>query len=77
MWVQRIDIISFGKGIRYPSHCIHKKSSDTKINYIHSNSLNAKWKLAAEPQHYKFSSAKFYYEGIDEWGFLENYLNVD
>jgi len=47
-----------------------------KINYIHSNPLNAKWKLAAEPQHYKFSSAKFYYEGIDEWGFLENYLNV-
>jgi len=54
-----------------------QKVVEQKINYIHSNPLNAKWKLAAEPQHYKFSSAKFYYEGIDEWGFLENYLNVD
>ncbi|MEO8447222.1 MAG: transposase [bacterium] len=49
---------------------------EQKINYIHSNPLNPKWNLASEPQDYKYSSAKFYYKGIDEFGFLENYMNV-
>lgn len=50
--------------------------AEQKINYIHGNPLAEKWKLAEEPQKYKYSSAKFYYEGIDEFGFLENYMNA-
>ncbi len=50
--------------------------AEQKINYIHKNPLAEKWKLAEEPQKYKYSSAKFYYEGIDEFGFLENYMNA-
>jgi len=38
--------------------------------------VNPKWKLANEPQHYKYSSARYYYERIDEFGFLENYMMV-
>ncbi|MBS1515551.1 MAG: transposase [Bacteroidetes bacterium] len=55
---------------------LSKEVAEQKINYIHKNPLTEKWKLADEPQHYKFSSAKFYYEGIDEFGFLENYMLV-
>jgi REP element-mobilizing transposase RayT len=49
---------------------------EQKIIYIHNNPIHSKWNLAVEPQDYKYSSAKYYYEGIDEFGFLENYMTV-
>lgn len=49
---------------------------EQKINYIHANPLSFKWKLAINPQDYKYSSAKFYYDNIDEFGILENYMNL-
>ncbi|MCY7362353.1 MAG: hypothetical protein LH629_09865 [Ignavibacteria bacterium] len=49
---------------------------EQKINYIHFNPVHPKWKLAEEPQQYKYSSAKFYYEDKDDFGFLENYRNL-
>jgi putative transposase len=55
---------------------ISQKVAEQKINYIHKNPLAGKWKLADEPQKYKYSSARYYYEGIDNFGFLENYMNV-
>ena len=53
-----------------------QKVVEQKINYIHFNPVHPKWKLAGEPQQYKYSSAKFYYEDIDEFGILENYMDV-
>ena len=53
-----------------------QKVVEQKINYIHGNPVKPKWNLAAEPQDYKYSSAGFYYTGKDEFGFLENYLEV-
>jgi len=53
-----------------------QKVIEQKINYIHFNPVHPKWKLAEVPQQYKYSSAKFYYEDKDEFGFLENYMNV-
>ena len=53
-----------------------QKVVEQKINYIHGNPIKPKWNLAAEPQDYKYSSAGFYYTGKDEFGFLENYLEV-
>ena len=53
-----------------------QKVVEQKINYIHGNPIKPKWNLAAEPQDYKYSSAGFYYKGKDEFGFLENYLEV-
>jgi len=38
--------------------------------------LHSKWKLADQPQDYKYSSAGFYNTGKDEFGFLENYMDV-
>ena len=43
-----------------------------KINYIHSNPIHHKWNLAQTVIDYKYSSARFYYEGIDKFGFLSN-----
>ena len=44
-----------------------------KLNYIHNNSVQQKWKLAQLPEEYNFSSAKFYETGIDDFGFLTHY----
>ena len=44
-----------------------------KLNYIHNNPLQPKWKLAATAEGYKYSSALFYETGKDEFGFLEHY----
>ena len=44
-----------------------------KLNYIHNNPLQSKWKLADFPEQYKYSSALFYEHGTDEFGLLEHY----
>ena len=44
-----------------------------KLNYIHNNPVQSKWKLAATPAEYQYSSARFYETGIDEFGFLQHY----
>jgi REP element-mobilizing transposase RayT len=41
-----------------------------KMDYIHNNPLQEKWCLAEFPEDYKYSSAKFYYSGHDEFGIL-------
>lgn len=45
-----------------------------KLNYIHYNPLQSKWQLAATPAEYAYSSAFFYENGKDEFGFLQNYI---
>jgi hypothetical protein len=49
-----------------------QKVVEQKMNYFNPNPINSKWNLADEPQDYKYSSARFYYTGKDEFGFLEN-----
>ncbi len=39
-----------------------------KLNCIHNNPCNEKWNLAASPEEYRFSSARFYLTGHNEWG---------
>ncbi len=41
-----------------------------KLNYIHNNPVQGKWMLADSPIEYKYSSARFYETGIDEFGIL-------
>ena len=40
----------------------------SKLEYIHKNP--AKWGLCTHPEEYRWSSAKFYREGIDEFNML-------
>ena len=53
-----------------------QKVVEQKINYIHANPVRSNWNLAFEPQDYKYSSARYYYLGKDEFGFLENYMEI-
>ncbi len=40
-----------------------------KLQYIHTNPTQPPWKLCTFPEEYKYSSARFYEIGIDEFGF--------
>lgn len=53
-----------------------KKFLIQKIQYIHVNPLQEHWKLAAAPEEYHYSSARFYATGIDDFGFLTDYRNI-
>ena len=44
-----------------------------KLDYIHSNPLQDKWQLVKYPEDYKYSSARFYETGMDEFGLLTHY----
>lgn len=47
---------------------------EQKIDYIHLNPLQERWNLTDRPENYKWSSASFYEEGIDCFGFITHYL---
>ena len=44
-----------------------------KLEYIHNNPVVERWGLATLPEDYKWSSAKFYELGIDEFGIITDY----
>ncbi len=44
-----------------------------KVDYIHSNPLQQKWRLADLPENYKYSSARFYETGMDEFDLVTHY----
>ena len=44
-----------------------------KLEYIHNNPVKEKWKLCRYPEEYRWSSAKFYMTGEDEFNILTHY----
>jgi REP element-mobilizing transposase RayT len=44
-----------------------------KLDYTHNNPVKEKWKLAINPEDYRFSSASFYTSGNDEFNFLSHF----
>jgi putative transposase len=46
---------------------------ESKLSYIHNNPVKERWKLCKYPEEYRWSSARFYYDGIDEFGILTHY----
>lgn len=46
---------------------------EQKLDYIHANPVQEKWKLAKFPEDYRWSSANFYQNGVDEFGILTHY----
>ncbi|WP_259066827.1 hypothetical protein HDF24_21195 [Mucilaginibacter sp. X4EP1] len=44
-----------------------------KLDYIHNNRVQYKWQLVRYPEDYKYSSARFYETGMDEFGLLTHY----
>ena len=47
-----------------------------KLSYIHFNPVSGKWALAKDDLDYYYSSARFYENGIDEFGFLKNIFQI-
>lgn len=46
---------------------------EQKLDYIHNNPIQEKWKLADIPENYHYSSAKFYLLNRDDFGFITHY----
>ncbi len=49
----------------------HEKVFLQKLNYLHANPVKAG--LCSYPEEYKYSSARFYETGVDEWSILTHY----
>lgn len=47
-----------------------------KLQYMHFNPVSGKWQLAKDDLEYYYSSARFYENGVDEFGFLTNLYEV-
>jgi len=45
----------------------------SKLEYIHNNPLRPHWKLCTYPEEYRWSSARFYLEGKDEFNMLTHF----
>ena len=50
-----------------------KKKVEQKIIYMHTNPIQERWSLSERPEEYRWSSAKFYETGKDEFGILTHY----
>lgn len=50
-----------------------KAKAEQKIDYIHFNPLQEHWNLVNKPEDYKWSSARFYETGVDEFGVITDY----
>lgn len=59
-----------------PIHLYTDSVLQQKLQYIHFNPVAKKWNLAEDFVSYKYSSAKFYEEGIDDFGFLKHYCDI-
>jgi putative transposase len=55
-------------------YCYTIPVTEQKLNYIHNNPIQEKWQLATLPESYYYSSARFYYENKDDFGFLTHYM---
>jgi len=54
-------------------YCYTIVVTEQKLVYIHNNPIQEKWKLAALPEEYFYSSGRFYFENVNEFGFLSHY----
>ena len=50
-----------------------KEIFEQKLDYTHFNPLQEHWNLASRPEDYRWSSARFYKTGIDEFDIITDY----
>jgi putative transposase len=55
----------------YKSTMFNRKVAEQKLDYIHENPMKAG--LCELPEHYRYSSARYYELNEDEWGFITHY----
>ena len=54
-----------------------KKITEQKLDYIHNNPCQDKWRLADQPSDYEFSSARYYETDVDDFGFMTHYTECE
>lgn len=52
---------------------LSRRIAEQKLDYIHHNPLQEKWKLVNQPEEYIYSSASFYILNKDDFGFITHY----
>jgi putative transposase len=57
-------------------HIFSRDVAEQKLNYLHYNPLQEHWNLCRLPEDYRFSSARFYETGFDEFGILIHYMDA-
>lgn len=50
-----------------------EKVFQQKMTYIHNNPIAERWKLGRLPEDYRYSSARYYQQGIDTCGIVTDY----
>ena len=55
---------------------VHEWFFKQKFDYLHNNPCQAHWNLAERPEKYKYSSARFYEDGADEFSLLTHYSEI-
>ena len=55
---------------------VHEWFFKQKFDYLHENPCQPHWQLAELPEDYKYSSARFYEDGVDEFGFLTHHSEI-
>ena len=48
---------------------------EQKLDYIHNNPVQGKWRLSSSPIDYRYSSALYYENGETEFDFLSHYMS--
>ena len=46
---------------------------EQKLDYIHQNPVQEKWRLSDLPENYFYSSARYYLLNQDDWGFISHH----
>jgi len=55
---------------------INKEMAAQKLDYMHLNPMQPHWLLCSNPVDYRFSSARFYEQNLDEFGILTHFSEV-
>jgi len=58
----------------YAADMYNRQVAEQKLEYMHNNPLQEKWKLAALPEDYRYSSAQYYLKQHDEFELLTHYM---
>ena len=53
-----------------------RKIMEQKLDYTHTNPLQAHWSLVKDPNDYKYSSCSFYEQGNNRFDWLTHYMDV-
>ncbi|MEO6221392.1 MAG: hypothetical protein ABIO81_13250 [Ginsengibacter sp.] len=72
---RRIGIICFGRETPMAILMTSRIMAVEKLDYMHYNPLQPHWHLWKDPIEYRFSSARFYETGEDEFKILTHYTD--